>query len=200
MPSLFRHRAATRAAVASCLLASLMLLAGCASTGVETASTPLPTNAARTKAVESPNGGSTDDVVKDAPPQEQVKADLDKVARIHDDVEISASTIKAITAKAQTPGDMSGPGLAVTISIQNHSQTTLDVNTVVVTLLDSAGAAGIPTASDPTRPFTGTIAAGDGAEGVYVFIVPEGTRDRIELTVAYSAGVPVALFTGPASH
>ena len=190
-------------ALAAAVVVSLSLLTGCtplSDEASEPTSSKQPDPPARSTPVPAPDGGTIDDVIDPAPEPETVKADLDDVAEIDGDVKISASKVAEIDVKAQTPGEIAGPALAVTVKIQNDSKADLDVETVMVTLIDSAGAVGIPTTAEPAQPFTGTIPPGSDAEGVYVFLVPEGTRDPIELTIAYSAGVPVVLLVGDASN
>lgn len=190
-------------ALAAAVFVSLALLTGCTAPGgdaAEPTSTKQPDAPARSTPVPAPDGGTIDDVIEPAPEPETVEADLDEVAEIDGDVKISASKVAEIDVTAQTPGEIAGPALAVTVRIENDSKADLDVETVMVTLIDSAGAVGVPTTAEPARPFTGTIPPGSDAEGVYVFLVPEGTRDPIELTIAYSAGVPVVLLVGDASN
>ena len=51
---------------------------------------------------------------------------------------------------------------------------------------------------DPSRrPFCGMVAAGESADGVYVFSVPADARDSVTIEVGYQAGAPLLLFTGP---
>ncbi|MET4637646.1 DUF4352 domain-containing protein [Mycetocola sp. 2940] len=198
------------AALAVAVVVSLSVLTGCTTSGApEAGPTSSPTSEpstdatpepARTTPVPAPDGGTIEDIIEPAPEPEQIKADLGDVAVLDSDVTISAPDVAEIDVEAHTPGETAGPALAVTIRIENDSAADLDVETVMVTLLDAAGAAASPTTADPARPFAGSIPPGGSADGVYVFLVPEGARDPIELTIAYSAGVPVVLLVGDASQ
>lgn len=210
------------AALAMAAIVSLAALTGCTAPGevgptsspaagpsaeATPSATPEPSESpavpeppVRTTPVPAPDGGTINDVIEPGPEPEQVQADLDDVAEIDGDVKISAADVAEIEVEAHTPGETAGPALAVTIRIQNDSDADLDVETVMVTLIDSAGAAAVPTTSDPAKPFIGSIPPGGSADGVYVFLVPDDARDRIELTIAYSAGVPVVLLVGDASQ
>ena len=69
----------------------------------------------------------------------------------------------------------------------------------MVSLLDAAGNVAVPTTSSPAAPMTGTLDDGAGAEGTYVFRIPEDTRNEITLTVDYAAGAPIVVFHGSAT-
>lgn len=201
------------AGVAIGAIVAIALLAGCSSSGsgglssapapsslVQAEPTPESSVPARTEPVPAPDEGTTDDVIPPALSPGDVEVSLDGVAELPGGIEVEASKLNAINSVAQTPGDLSGPAIAATITIRNNSKVSLHIDNVMVTLVDSDGQSGIPSASDPYEPFSGTIAPGASAEGLYVFVVPEGARGHVQLSVAYSAGVPVALLIGDASH
>jgi hypothetical protein len=114
-------------------------------------------------------------------------------------VSVRISTIKPITAKAQLPGEVAGPALALTVKIDNQSPQRVDLGSVLVTLADSSGAPGGEMSARPARPLKGRLASQKSASGVYVFTVDEDRRDPIMVLVTLAGETPVLAFKGNAS-
>ena len=91
------------------------------------------------------------------------------------------------------------PLAAATIRFENGSGQPLDLGGAMISLVDAAGNVATPTTSSPAAPTSGTLDDGGSAEGVYVFRMPQGTRDAITLTVDYAAGAPIVVFHGSVS-
>lgn len=114
-------------------------------------------------------------------------------------VSVLLSSIQAVDATAVGPGEIAGPSLAVTVNITNRSDAAISIDTVIVTLEDSAGSPGLPTTSAPARPFTGNLAPGESADGVYVFTISQSVRNPVSVLVSYSTEAPVVRFVGDAA-
>ena len=56
---------------------------------------------------------------------------------------------------------------------------------------------GEPLSGPGVSVFTGTLAPGASATGVYVFRVPADLRDRLQITVSYDPTSTTVLFEGP---
>ncbi len=106
------------------------------------------------------------------------------------------ASVKSIQAKAQSPGEVSGSGVALTIAIENGSAKTINLNLVSVTLTGSDGSPRPSITTTPARPFTGALAAGESASAVYVFTVPASLRKPMTVSVSYTSKAPVVLFRG----
>jgi hypothetical protein len=119
-------------------------------------------------------------------------------AKFGDGVSASVVGIKAINAKARGIGEVSGPGLQITVQLRNGTAKALSLDTVVVNLADSTNAPGSPMSGPPAKPFTGSLAAGHDASGVYVFTVPQNRRSRITITMSYSGQSSDVVFVGSA--
>jgi hypothetical protein len=104
--------------------------------------------------------------------------------------------ISAVSATATEPGEASGPAAQITVKITNGTNRAVDVGSADVEVTDSAGNAGIPVTTGATAPFHGQIAAGAAATGAYVFRLPANRRNPVVVRVTYTAGAPVAGFTG----
>lgn len=152
----------------------------------------------RTSAVPAPDGTTIDDVIDAVAPGPVENAELDEVVALDSGVEISVTEIRGLSVEAVTPGEVAGPAVAATIRFENDSGEPLDVGNAMVSLVDAAGNVAPPTTSEPAAPAMGTLDDGGAAEGIYVFLVPEDTRNDITLTVTHSAGSPIAVFHGPA--
>ncbi|GAA4656788.1 DUF4352 domain-containing protein [Arthrobacter cryoconiti] len=136
------------------------------------------------------------DEIASVPPGPLVAVSLDATADVQNNITINVQKASAIDAKAETPGEISGPAIAFTVSIHNGSKSPINVDSVVATLLQKDGNLGMPTTSDPYHAFSGDIAPDATDQGTYVFLVPIGDRQGLNFTVEYLAGSARAQFTG----
>lgn len=143
-------------------------------------------------------GGGIDQTV--APQKEVTKkpVKLDKPSDTGEGATVRITSVKAINAKAQLPGEVAGPAVALTVVVKNSSAEPLNIGTVVVSLLDATGAPGNEMSSAPAKPLTGTLASGKTATGVYVFTVGKQRREPISVSVTLTGGAPVLVFEGDA--
>jgi hypothetical protein len=109
-------------------------------------------------------------------------------------VRLTLAGSRAVTVTGQGPGELSGPALAVTLRVANGSARpfALDGVTVSASIRDEEAS---PSASPPARPLSGSLRAGGTADGVYVFVLPEGPRRPVVVVASLSADLPVATFT-----
>ena len=112
------------------------------------------------------------------------------------DISVGLKEIESVDAVSITPGEVNGPAAQITVEIQNGTDAALDVNSVEVGLTDSMGQPGIPVTTAASSSFSGQIAPGSTATGVYVFRVPPDHRNPILVTVSYTAGGALAQFSG----
>lgn len=153
---------------------------------------------ARTTPVPAPGGGDISQTVAAAPVTTQSKVALTAPATFVKGVTARIIAIKPIDTKADGPGEIGGPGIAVTVEIENTSPDKLKLDSVYVTTADSAGSIAIPISSDPAKPFSGQVAPGTKAQAVYVFTVAKAKRNPIAVQVSYSTEAPIVLFVGDA--
>jgi hypothetical protein len=132
-------------------------------------------------------------------PEESKKpVKLDRPSTTGTGLTVSLTSIEPINAKAEQPGEVAGPGLAITITINNAAGKAADLSTLVVNIADSDDAPGTQMSAKPSHPLAGAVGAGQSRTGVYVFTVPRAKRKPVTVTVDI-AGAPVLVFTGNAA-
>jgi hypothetical protein len=106
--------------------------------------------------------------------------------------------IRAITTEARFPGEIAGPGLAITLRIDNAGTTPIDLDYAIVDLRGADGTRAVDVSGSPAAPLSGSLAPGAGATGVYVFTLPYDQRDPISVLFSYSAQAPTVTLVGDA--
>lgn len=157
---------------------------------------PPPTSTGRSTAVPAPGPGTISDEVPSMAPGPLVTVSMTETADVQDNVSIQVDKASSLVAKAQTPGEISGPAIAFTVSIHNGSGKPINIDSVMATLLEKDGNLGMPTTSDPYHPFSGDLAPGASAEGTYIFLTPIENRQGLTFSVEYLAGSARAQFIG----
>lgn len=124
---------------------------------------------------------------------------LDEVADFGTGVTTRVDSVDGIEAQAQGPGEVSGPGVAIDLTVTNDSAAPVDLALFLVNLTDADGNPGIPMLGDPAEPVQGVLAPGGSVSGTYVFTVDEDARDGIRIEASYSTDAPVVVFAGDVS-
>lgn len=104
--------------------------------------------------------------------------------------------LERVQAQARGIGEVSGPGLAVTVELAAGDEQ-VDLGDVIVNLYGPSGAAAPVVAGDERHaPFAGVLRAGSSSRATYV-LRPAEPDAPVRITVAYSGAVPAATFEGP---
>ena len=141
----------------------------------------------------------TGEVAVDELPDSLPTVALDQAVEV-DGQTVSLSAIEAVQGVAQGPGNVNGPAVRVTVQLTNGSTADLDLDGVSVNLTHGADLTpGSPLEDASQDLFSGTVAPGATATGVYVFSVPAGALDRVDVTVGVAPGASYAVFSGPVS-
>gem|GEM_PF-3472899 len=112
-------------------------------------------------------------------------------------VVVSLARLEAVDGQAVAPGEISGPAVRATVSIRNTGKSALDLEYVVVNAYTGADRTPAGAIMQPGgKPFGGSLAAGNSAEGVYLFSIEEADREDVTITVDYGVGEPVVVFQG----
>lgn len=172
---------------------SLLIFTGCSApvaTGSQNTD-PLPT-----ATIPAPNGGSTQETVAPVEPGPTQDAELGSTADLEGGVSIAVTEVQSLDVTANTPGEIAGPAVSLTISVENSSDADIDLSTTMVSVTGAAGSYGQATTSEPYSPFLGSLSPGAEASAVYVFRLPAEEHGSLQVSVEYIAGAPIALFAG----
>lgn len=126
---------------------------------------------------------------------------LDEPASPAEGLEISIESTEPVQAEGMGPGGMSGPAVAVVVTV--HNTTDAPVETLGGTVTVSYGPDALPAdltlqRGDQTLP--DVVAAGQTVSGTYTFLVPEDQRENLTVTASYRASDPAVVFTGGAKR
>ncbi len=138
-------------------------------------------------------------IVDELPPSRPA-VPLDRPAATGDGITATVSSIEAVDGIGEGRGNVSGPALRVTVRITNGTAEPVDLSGAAVGLTHGGDAVPASPLDDPSQaPFSGSVAPGDTAQGVYVFRVPQDDRDTVTVSVGHRAGAPFMVFTGSAA-
>lgn len=126
---------------------------------------------------------------------------LDEPASPAEGLEITVDSTEPVQAEGMGPGGMSGPAIAVVVTV--HNTTDAPVETLGGTVTVAYGPDALP--ADPSlqagdQPLPPVVAAGETVSGTYTFLVPEDQREDLVITASYRASDPAVVFTGGADR
>jgi hypothetical protein len=139
--------------------------------------------------------GNIEEIVPEVPVTTAPPVALTDTADFGGKVTAKIAEVAPIQATATLPGEVSGPAIAVTVEVNNGSADTIGLDSVTVTLTDSAGNVA-SNVTGSTGALSGALGAAGTAKGMYVFSVPADARNPVTVTVTYSSGAPTLVFTG----
>lgn len=124
---------------------------------------------------------------------------LEEPARPTPEVEARITRIEAVEGEANLPGEVGGPALRITVSVDNATSAPLDLTFAVVNLyFGQERSPAIELLRPGGEEFPAEVDAGGEATGVFVFLVPEGERDDVLVELDLSTESTVVLFEGVA--
>lgn len=105
--------------------------------------------------------------------------------------------LESVDGVAEGPGEVAGPSVRVSVVLTNGTGAAASLDSTVVNLYAGEQLApGEPLSGPGVSVFTGTLAPGASATGVYVFRVPSDLRDHLQITVSYDPTSTTVLFEG----
>lgn len=134
-----------------------------------------------------------------APALPEESGPLDEPIVLATGMAVTVGPITATTIKPQTPGEVAGSAVIVTVSLKNTSDAAQNADSAVVMLEAADGGVGIATTAGPNKALRGDIEPGARIEGSYVFMLDPAKGREVTVSVNYAAGEPLALFTGTVS-
>ncbi|MFC5381900.1 hypothetical protein [Aquipuribacter nitratireducens] len=126
-------------------------------------------------------------------------APLERTVETEGEVSVALTSLTAVDVDAIGPGEVAGPGLAVTVEVDNPRAAPLDIDGVAVSLAYAGTEAGAVSGA-PADPLTGPVPAGGSARGTYVFVLPEDQRDDVLVRVSLPGSPTVVVFRGDATR
>lgn len=168
----------------------------------QTPSAPASPHPSSTPVAAAEGEGDTATVEKAGGEPQVEEVGLDEAAVVMGDgsagVSVAIPGITSTTAQASGPGEVSGPALVVTVSVENTMSEPVDLSLVAVNMTDSAGDPGEGMIGEPAQWLEGTLEPGGSAEGTYVFAISPDARAPITVTVSLGASITTAQFVGDA--
>lgn len=191
MQTATRHGRGRSLLAIGCVIAAL--LAGCqgnqpgpstgpstsAAAGAESAVPAPPAPTARTSSPATPK-----------------RVSVRETAAVAKGVRLRVLDVGAVDVRARTPGEISGPGIAITVEIRNSTRRSINVSTIQVNCLDANGVACIPSRAEPARAPRAIVKAGSRATGIFVFTVARSDRNPVRVTVDLGPGYRGIEFVG----
>jgi cytoskeletal protein RodZ len=104
---------------------------------------------------------------------------------------------EAVEGKAQTPGEVSGPSVRMTVTITNSTSASANLDTTVVTAYyGSSQTPALELSAPGGAPLPAKVEAGQAVTGVYIFTIPAEQRNNVRVVVDYSVKVQPLVFQG----
>ncbi len=124
---------------------------------------------------------------------------IDEVADAGTGMTFRLEQLEAVDGEANGPGEIAGPAVRVTVVATNDSPSPVLLEGVVVDLTYGAqNTSAAPLSGPGALRFSGEVAPGASATGVYVFEVPVDQRGVVSVIVGYTAAVSPVVFQGEA--
>lgn len=173
-----------------------MIISGCTSAPDAQESSSPPHYTAPTAKVAAPDGGSVKRTARASAPTTNAPVSLSETASVEGTLKASIQRVSDTAVTAKGPGEVAGPGVAVTVAVTNASKTTLALDAISLTMTDSGGKPCSFVPVPDVTPLTGTLAPGASATGDYVFTIATDRRAPITIGLIYGPSTSILLFTG----
>ncbi len=165
--------------------------------------TAAPTTTARPKAPpRSTKPAGTASSRMSVVPTKAVKttqAPIDEPGKLGNGVTVKVSGIESVKGVAHGPGEIAGPALRVSITVNNDTAKPVSMGLALANLYYGREKSPARELSGPgAKALTASIRAGDSATGAYVFSVPTSERKHIAVEFSYTTRAPVIVFSGSA--
>lgn len=149
-----------------------------------------------TTPVAPPVRGNVHQTVPAATPVTLQAAALTEKARPNKGVTVQVTDIRPVSTEARFPGEVAGPGIAVTLNIDNSGSSPIDLDNAIVDVRGSDGSRAVQVSGSPASPMSGSLLPGHEMSGTYVFTIPRDQRHPISIRFSYAAKTPIVLFVG----
>lgn len=171
-----------------------------ASSSATVTTTPEPEPSASPTAPPSTEAAPAPSTDPEAPfvPGTEPAVPLTSTAEFGTGMSARVAGLESVDGVAEGPGEVAGPSVRVSVVLTNGTGAAASLDSTVVNLYAGEQLApGEPLSGPGVSVFTGSLAPGASATGVYVFRVPSDLRDRLQITVSYDPTATTVLFEGP---
>ena len=162
-----------------------------ATTATATATVPAPGTATGSRSPGPPARATSGAPVAVTP---LPPAPVGRDATLRTGVTVALAKVADVRVEASGPGEVAGPGVAVTIRVRNAGGEPFDLDGVAVNASYGDGTPANPGGSAQAAPLQGRLAAGKTAEGTYYFTVPAAQRSALKVEVSSSSAANIAVF------
>ena len=180
-------------AVAVATFCTLVLLTACSSDDSSSATT---TTAQSGEGTGGTDGGTIDDTVPIPPDPGVVEAAITEPADFGDGIVARVAAVEDIEVDAFMPGEVSGPGVSITVELTNGTDAAVDLDSLSVELVSPGDVYATPITTREDTRLVGELAPGASGEGTYVFSIPTADRADVAVRVNYSPPEPTVIFQG----
>ncbi len=159
---------------------------------------PLPTGGVETPAtsIPPPTASGAPTVVRSKELRVE-EVPIDKSVAVGAGVVVRVVRIESVQGTADGPGEIAGPALRSTVSLENRGKATVDLASAIVNLYYGPKRTPANELSGPGASLlAGKLAPGKTATGINVFAVPTDARASVVVEVLLGADVPVIHFEG----
>lgn len=146
----------------------------------------------------APTPGGTGSTVSNPRESVQAPVQISATASVPKQASATLTKIESVQTTAVLPGEVSGPGLKITLRITNSSSSDLKVDGTIMTLTGTDEAPGEEMSGPPAKVVKGTLKPGQSATGVFVFAIAASNRQKVTVHVTLPTNSPVMVFQGPA--
>jgi hypothetical protein len=105
----------------------------------------------------------------------------------------SVQKIDPLQITGSGPGELNGPGIGVTVQVENKTSQSVDLGGIVVNASYGNGQSAAGSLAAPFRGFAGQLETGKSAQAVYVFQVPESDAASVVVDIDYSGAPNVVI-------
>ncbi|MGH8961449.1 MAG: hypothetical protein ACRDWT_09605 [Jatrophihabitantaceae bacterium] len=106
------------------------------------------------------------------------------------------TSINSVSGKADGPGEIAGPAVAITVALHNGTNRTLALVAVMNLYYGSKRTPAVELAGSQTQPLPSSIGPQKTISGVYTFTIATADRRDVLIEFSYSGSSSVVLFKG----
>lgn len=164
-----------------------------------------PSSSAATKSTDAPKppqpprpSQPTEATETGAPPgTREVRGSLEDTLQVTEGVGVRVSDITAVRGEAAGVGEVRGPALRISLTVENQTRRPLDLDLALVNIYHGRDRTPAAALSGPGAvPFPSVLSSGRSATAQLVFAVPEDDRDDLQVEFAYNTSTARAVFEG----